>query len=1304
MVRKICLSTVAVAVLLALLLLAGGSWLLYSPAGTRWALQRITVWSGGELSIGRSEGTFGGALQLDEIKLSRPGLELQLGRLEMHNHLHGLLPLHLEVGRLHVDQLQIKTAAGQAAQTPQSFHWPQLPGLLGLLRIDLTDAELRNLSWQQDNRASQSVERLSGELRWQQGKLEVTNILLQTAALQASGTINCGFSEPQLKIDGQVSSRAAATSWRQLQLRANLQPGTAGQVLQGPVTLDLTRAQGEHLTATTELGLSSEQLTFSQLQLLLSDHPGKITASGSLRFSGAAPELVGKLQLDQLDLQAESGLPLQLSGSLQLQGGLQAYRGRFDLRNQGSGLTMARLAGHFSGDRQQLTLSDLQGEWLAGSLGGQVRLGWGQGWQVQAQLTGSGLDPQRFSPQLSGQLNLQLQGEFSESGAGVRSGQMRLTLHESLLHGQPLTGEAQLQLQGDVLRVEQLQLHGDGMQLQASGNPAERLTVNWQIDRLGQLLSEAEGRLTGSGWLRWRQQRLVTEFTATGEHLAFRKWRLDKMSLQAGTENTGSSWQLQLAGEGLRHPLAGPSIDRFTLGGQGAFAEHQLDLTLKHGESRLSASFHGGWAQQQWQGELTRFLGDDPGFGRWVLQQPTALLISWGLIRIEPLLLRSSKGSEIELHGSYQPASQQTTADLRWQALDLALLHLWLADWRISGQSSGHFTLEHEQQNALHGDISLSGELQRQQLRLKVADSKLSVAWDQQGLHSTVQLKLVDGGGLNGTLISSDPADFTWPRQAKLQLEGRDFPLEILQPWLPPELDISGKFGWMTTGSWQAGEPLNLQGTVHAGTGRFSWQEDEGVIGADIGSIDLSWQWSQRLQGKLALRLKENGSIESIFDLPLAATLPLGLDPASAMTAEFQARLQELGLLSIIFPGRIQESRGQLKLDLRLAGTVQRPTLQGDFHLFDGGAFIPAVGVQLQKIELQGSFADQRVQLAKLQLQSGAGQINGSGQLELRGWQPSSYRLQVKGENFQLINLPDLQVRANPDLQVAGTMEKVKVRGQVVFPEVRISGKQKTSLASASPDLQVVDREVPLRRQPRLQHDIDLQLTLGDRVLLNTAGIDAKLGGKLRLQSAAHQELAASGEIHVVKGKYSSYGVSLDISRGGLYFTGGPLDQPNLDILALRKVGEVQAGVTVTGTPRAPIVQLYSEPAMADTDILAYIVLGHPLGADRGQSGLLLAAAGALLSQGESVSLQDKLKNRLGLDVLDVSAGNGDVNSAIITTGKYLSPELYISLGYSLFSNTNALTIRYNLTPSWEIESNIGIESGVDMYYRIEIE
>ncbi|MEJ2198338.1 MAG: hypothetical protein P8X54_07205 [Desulfuromonadales bacterium] len=39
-----------------------------------------------------------------------------------------------------------------------------------------------------------------------------------------------------------------------------------------------------------------------------------------------------------------------------------------------------------------------------------------------------------------------------------------------------------------------------------------------------------------------------------------------------------------------------------------------------------------------------------------------------------------------------------------------------------------------------------------------------------------------------------------------------------------------------------------------------------------------------------------------------------------------------------------------------------------------------------------------------------------------------------------------------------------------------------------------------------------------------------------------------------------------------------------------------------------------------------------------------------------------------------------------------------------LFTGTGGLRLRRKLTEQWEIESNLGVESGIDLYYIIELE
>ena len=675
-------------------------------------------------------------------------------------------------------------------------------------------------------------------------------------------------------------------------------------------------------------------------------------------------------------------------------------------------------------------------------------------------------------------------------------------------------------------------------------------------------------------------------------------------------------------------------------------------------------------------------------------------------IDLAPLQLVSTGPARLRAEGRFQFENSHGQGALQWEQLSLAPLQHWLPLDNLTGQSDGTLRVQLAGEGAswFHAEIAAAGSLHKDKLQLDMSPSRWVADWDADGLDSELDLQLGEKGVVQVHLTSSEAFRLGLPAQADYRMDVHQFPLEGLHPWLPPTLNLAGQLNLAAAGDWSADRGVQMQGQAEATQGQVLWLEDEGTISAELSAARLDWRWRQDwLEGTLALALSEQGEVDGQFRLPLASRIPVRLLPGD-LQGELSARLQELGLLALVFPGVVQESQGELNLDLQLAGSWQQPEWTGKLHLFGAGAFLPAAGIQLEQVELLARFDEQQVTIADLRMHSGAGQLTGTGQLRMERWRPDRYQLQLAGENFQLIQLPNLQAQVNPEIELEGDLRRIRVRGRLLIPELLITGKQKSGLPSNSPDLVILDAEEPPAPSFRLRHDVDLRLQLGERVLLKTAGIDAKLAGQLRLRSNERQELAAVGQIRVEKGRYASYGVNLEIERGHLDFTGGPPDEPNLDILALRKAGEVRAGVRVTGTPQQPQVDLYSQPSMPEADILAYIVLGRPLDGNSEQTGLLMTAAGALLSQGESVMLQENLKQRLGLDVLDISAGDGDVASSVITTGKYLSPDLYVSLGYSLFTNSNEIRLRYNITPAWEIQSNFGVDSGVDMYYRIEIE
>jgi translocation and assembly module TamB len=61
------------------------------------------------------------------------------------------------------------------------------------------------------------------------------------------------------------------------------------------------------------------------------------------------------------------------------------------------------------------------------------------------------------------------------------------------------------------------------------------------------------------------------------------------------------------------------------------------------------------------------------------------------------------------------------------------------------------------------------------------------------------------------------------------------------------------------------------------------------------------------------------------------------------------------------------------------------------------------------------------------------------------------------------------------------------------------------------------------------------------------------------------------------------------------------------------------------------------------------------------------------------------------------------VTETMLTVGKYLTPQLYISYGKSLFTGSNLFRLRYDIFKNWQVETQTGSgESGADLYYKLE--
>jgi translocation and assembly module TamB len=214
--------------------------------------------------------------------------------------------------------------------------------------------------------------------------------------------------------------------------------------------------------------------------------------------------------------------------------------------------------------------------------------------------------------------------------------------------------------------------------------------------------------------------------------------------------------------------------------------------------------------------------------------------------------------------------------------------------------------------------------------------------------------------------------------------------------------------------------------------------------------------------------------------------------------------------------------------------------------------------------------------------------------------------------------------------------------------------------------------------------------------------------------TAPDGRLHGRGQIFAVNGTYFAFGQRLDIQRGRLIFD-GPLDNPALDIVALRRNQAVEAGVAVTGTVRVPVITLTSNPSVPDSEKLAWLILGRSADSGSGADAAALQVASvALLSGRGGKPLTTRIAQSLGLDdiAFGSSAGSqaaggtnagtnaGAFDNQVIMFGKRLSDRLSIVYQQGLTVANNALRLEYALTRTLTVRAEAGVVSSIGIAYR----
>ena len=244
--------------------------------------------------------------------------------------------------------------------------------------------------------------------------------------------------------------------------------------------------------------------------------------------------------------------------------------------------------------------------------------------------------------------------------------------------------------------------------------------------------------------------------------------------------------------------------------------------------------------------------------------------------------------------------------------------------------------------------MGLTGSLARGSLAIDVKEAEGSLEWSESGLTGLARADLGRAGRLNARLTSPDAARPGLPDRGEFRFSADQVDAALIQPWLPQPLSMTGSLSCTASGRLLPGLRLDASGELRLSQGAFSLQGKKGIVTAQAEKAQLRWTWREKtLSGDLDLLLTNHGSLKAEFRLPVEASLPVVLEENNPVQIAARADMREKGLLSALFPGLIQESRGRLDLDGSVDGTWTTPKIYGTLRVDAAGAYLPTTGIQL---------------------------------------------------------------------------------------------------------------------------------------------------------------------------------------------------------------------------------------------------------------------------------------------------------------------------------------------------------------------
>lgn len=552
----------------------------------------------------------------------------------------------------------------------------------------------------------------------------------------------------------------------------------------------------------------------------------------------------------------------------------------------------------------------------------------------------------------------------------------------------------------------------------------------------------------------------------------------------------------------------------------------------------------------------------------------------------------------------------------------------------------------------------------------------------------------------------------------KIQLDNLNFkPWQALVKQLP-------------TGSANLSATLN--GTPKKPSGNFQLNVNKVVIpGAALPPVSLAMKGSIENRGAAsALRLALNLDPATLKTLGgtvgnLSASLPLvfGTDgmPKPDMNGSLSAKVRwdgALGPLWNLVPIADMRLNGRVNINIDADGKLNAPKVRGGVAVSHARFEEVALGVLLTDINMKVNLTD-HIPGEKAAAGNSAFKLPGGAELNFSasdgrggtikigghaGLMGNDLNITTKIDHLKPLRRRDIHIELSGDASVKGKAsapiivgEIIVNQGEVLLNNLEITGSV-TTLPITEPGSKPRESKISASTtpgKPKGQGSLNVRVRMLPRFTVEGRGLTSIWQANLLIQGTP-EDPRITGEINSVKGNFDFLGKNFALTKGVVFFGGGLVSNPLLDIDLTNETPDLTAHLLITGPVSKIKLSMTSDPSLPRDEILSRVLFGRSVGDLSRMEALQLAGAVAQLAGfGGGSGILGMAKKALGVDVLRLGTtssnaagepGDQTAGGTTIEMGKYITDMIYMGVQQGMQPDSTAFIIQLELTPRTNLE------------------